>query len=106
MKTLWLFLLLQAYWDPLPKSAGETITLVYDDDIEAGDLARFILYRKTGTTSTPVKLAEQQANTFQVRMPDSYVKQYRFFVVPVTLNSAGTVTARGPASNEVLVVRK
>jgi len=113
MKTLLLFLLLQqqpsfiVHWDTLYKSSGELIKLTYDDTIQPGEPMRFQLYRATGIVyATPVKLVEQTSPVFNVVMPTTTTTQYRFFVVPVVVNSAGEVTSFGPESNSVLVLRK
>lgn len=109
MTTLLLAFLLQSFiphWDVLYKSSGEIIQLTYDDAIESWEPMRFVLYRKTGVTTAPVKLAEQTSNVFNVLMPTATTREYRFFVVPVVLNAYGYVASRGPESNVVLVVRK
>lgn len=107
MKTLLLFFLLQgAHWEPLHKATGEIIELTYDDEFEPGESGKFILYWKSSMSSTPLKLMEKTSGLFRVTMPGGTHKEYRFFVVPVLLNSAGTIIASGPESNVVLVVRK
>lgn len=109
MSTFIFALLLQSFiphWDAVYKSGGETIKLTYDDSIQSWEPMRFQLYRRTGVTTKPVKLAEQTSNVFNVLMPIATTKEYRFFVVPIVLNATGAVMSRGPESNVVLVVRK
>lgn len=101
-----LVLLAASYWTALYKSTGDQIKLVYDDEIDSQDPAKFVLYRRTGLNGKALKLAEGQSNVFNITMPGGTVQEYRFFVVPVTINSSGAVVESGTASNEVLILRQ
>lgn len=95
-------LLAQTWENEGEKRAGETITITweYDADDEA-QLTAWSLYRQTGVSNTPSKVASAlpSAREFVYVMPSGTTKQYRFFVRPVK----GTLI--GPAGTEVIINR-
>ncbi len=94
-----------AEWENVAlKSVGESIQITWTWPVEReSSIKEFSIYRTTGVSSTPAKLAVVSKNLriFQYVMPGGVTKQYRFRVYAVDL--AGSIS---PAGNEVLVNRK
>ena len=83
----------------IQKRAGETVHFQIDAPVNYEGM--FFIYRKTGVTTQPIKIAELQANerTYDYVIPKGSTAEYRFFVIPVQ-NYVYLV-----GSNEILVRR-
>lgn len=91
------------------KAAGEAITLEWTwPTADEADIAGFALYRQTGLTAAPAKIASVPKTARQLAyiMPAGTTKQYRLRIVAQIANSNGSVVSSSPAGVEIVVSRK
>ncbi len=85
------------------RKAGETIVISWEYPSSPPLLQGFAIYRATGLTASPTKVATlgKDARQWSTTMPSGSTQQYRFLVRPIHV-VGGNV---GPAGKEVIVTR-